>query len=220
MRARMHGNQDSAPPTESDSMTRSGAVYQHHPQQPAADSAGDSSGKVKHQHQQQQQESSWRQQYPLRIDSTLLFWAVIIGPLILWWACICAGVSAYEGLPKGQKYVYHLMFWFDRGLLRPAGALLPFAVLGARVAANLLADVWEGSHGTAAAAAAVQSGSGMRRHGGARALSTLAWSCLWVYSLVAAARVVIYLTHLFALKVRGPNGLLGFTNLAWAHSRC
>ncbi|GBF93091.1 hypothetical protein Rsub_05702 [Raphidocelis subcapitata] len=135
----------------------------------------------------------WPGQHPLRIESAAAFWVLAVGPLLVWWLAVFSGISAYDGLPVGGRKVRHALLWFDKGLLRPAGALLPFAILAARLAVNAAADALSGDEAAAAAAAA-------RRRRGRGQLGTLAWSCGWLYSLIALARILLYLSHYYAMR--------------------
>jgi hypothetical protein len=130
---------------------------------------------------------------PLVLESHTAFQALLLAPLVVWWVAILMGMWVYEGLPRGQK-VYHVMLWFDRGLLRPAGPLVPFAVLAARAGVHWLA------HRLQDDAAGVQQQQQKQRRG--LRLGSLALSCLVVYSSMAVARLAIYLTHYFLLHNR------------------
>lgn len=134
--------------------------------------------------------------HPLVLPSDKAFMALLIVPLLVWWAAVLAGAWVYEGLPKGQK-VYHVMMWFDKGLLRPAGPLVPFAVLIARAVVHGVDHRWRlrGLHGPAAAA--------KRRH---LQLGSLLVNCLTVYAAMAVARLAVYLTHYFLLSQRWVVG--------------
>jgi hypothetical protein len=125
---------------------------------------------------------------PLAIESTTAFKVLVIAPLLVWWLAVGTGIVLYEGLPKGQK-VYHVMLWFDKGLLRPAGPLVPFIVIGLRAVIHAVTHQMERSS--------------KPLHQRRRApMGTLVWSCLAVYVVMAVARVVIYLTHTFLIQNR------------------
>jgi len=125
---------------------------------------------------------------PLALESTTAFKVLVIAPLIVWWLAVGAGIVLYEGLPKGEK-VYHVMIWFDKGILRPAGPLVPFAVVGLRAAIHAL--VHHMAHSNKPFSQRPRTPIG-----------TLVWSCLRVYVVMAVARVVIYLTHTFLIHNR------------------
>jgi hypothetical protein len=129
---------------------------------------------------------------PLVLESHTAFQALLLAPLVVWWLAILLGMWVYEGLPRGQK-VYHVMLWFDRGLLRPAGPLVPFAVLAGRAGVHWLAHKMQ-------AGGAVQQQQQKQRRG--LRLGSLALSCLVVYSSMAVARLAVYLTHYFLLQNR------------------
>lgn len=137
-----------------------------------------------------------RYSHPLVIPSDQAFKALLIVPLVVWWVAVLAGAWVYEGLPKGQK-VYHVMMWFDKGLLRPAGALVPFAVVLLRALVHLVAH----TVGRGAAPAATGKGCKQQQQPGLR-LGSLLLHCLTVYAAMAAARLAIYLTHYFLLSQR------------------
>ena len=154
----------------------------------------------------------WPGQHQLRVDSDLAWAALLYAPLLVWWLCVFSGVAHYDGPAPGKhggghaharRGIAHPMLAFDRAVLRPAGGLLPFAILALRVAVNWAADRWDEAAAEASgrrASAAGDSGSGSGRK---RRLATLAWSCGWLYALVALARILLYVAHLFALKVGG-----------------
>ncbi|WIA12665.1 hypothetical protein OEZ85_006311 [Tetradesmus obliquus] len=106
------------------------------------------------------------------------------------------GMWVYEGLPHGQK-VYHVMLWFDRGLLRPAGPLVPFAVLAARAGVHWLAHQLQSGE---AGRGVVQ--QQQQKQWRAVKLGSLALGCMAVYSSMAVARLAVYLTHYFLLQNR------------------
>jgi hypothetical protein len=137
---------------------------------------------------------------PLVLESHTAFQALLLAPLAVWWLGILLGMWVYEGLPHGQR-VYHVMLWFDRGLLRPAGPLVPFAVLAARAGVHWLAHKMQaaGTSGSSSGAAGVQQRKLQQQ--GVR-LGSLVLSCLVVYSGMAVARLAIYLTHYFLLQNR------------------
>jgi hypothetical protein len=132
----------------------------------------------------------------LVLESHTAFQALLLAPLVVWWLAILLGMLAYEGLPHGQR-VYHVMLWFDRGLLRPAGPLVPFAVLAARAGVHWLAHKMQ----TGGAAGVKQQQRKQQQQQGVR-LGSLTLSCLVVYSAMAVARLAIYLTHYFLLQNR------------------
>lgn len=132
-----------------------------------------------------------RYSHPLVVPSDTAFKALLITPLVVWWVAVLAGAWVYEGLPKGQK-VYHVMVWFDKGILRPAGPLVPFVVLLARA---LVHYVDHRRQGSSAAGGKQRQQLGMR-------LGSLVLNCLTVYSALAVARLAIYLTHYFLLSQR------------------
>lgn len=141
---------------------------------------------------------------PLVLESRAAFKALMIVPLIVWWTALVAGMWAYEGLPKGQK-VYHPMLWFDRGIVRPAGPLVPFLVLLIRAAIHGADYVLR--HGISSSVAAARSvvaratsGAVVKRPG--VKLGTLLVWCLVIYVMMAVARAGIYLTHWFLLTNR------------------
>lgn len=138
-----------------------------------------------------------RYSHPLVVPSDTAFKALLIAPLVVWWVAVLAGAWVYEGLPKGQK-VYHVMMWFDKGLLRPAGPLVPFVVVLLRAAVHWGEHHWQ-LHSTASIAAA---GAGRRRQEVRVRLGSLLLNCLTVYSAMAVARLAIYLTHYFLLSQR------------------
>lgn len=135
-----------------------------------------------------------RYSHELVVPSDKAFSALLVVPLVVWWVAVLAGVWVYEGLPKGQK-VYHAMIWFDKGLLRPAGPLVPFAVLMARAVVHALQTNWQLSHVVGPAAAAKRRAYGMQ-------LGSLMLNCLTVYAAMAVARLAIYLTHFFLMSKR------------------
>lgn len=135
-----------------------------------------------------------RYSHPLVVPSDSAFKALLITPLLVWWVAVLAGAWVYEGLPKGQR-VQHIMMWFDKGVLRPAGALVPFAVLICRALVHFVEHHWQARNAGSAAAA------GKRKQGGLQ-LGSLLLNCLTVYSAMAAARLAIYLTHYFLLAQR------------------
>ncbi|KAF6255374.1 hypothetical protein COO60DRAFT_1702850 [Scenedesmus sp. NREL 46B-D3] len=143
---------------------------------------------------------------PLVLEPHTAFQALLLAPLVMWWVAILLGMWVYEGRPHGQR-VHHVMLWFDRGLLRPAGPLLPFAVLAARAGVHWLAHKLQvggvsssSSSGNRGVAARVQQQQRQQQQG--MRLGSLALSCLVVYSSMAVARLAIYLTHYFLLKNR------------------
>lgn len=136
-----------------------------------------------------------RYSHPLVIPSDQAFLALLIVPLLVWWVAVLAGAWVYEGLPKGQK-VYHVMMWFDKGLLRPAGALVPFAVVLLRALVHFVAHtVGRGAPAATAKGRKQQQQPDLR-------LGSLLLHCLTVYAAMAAARLAIYLTHYFLLSQR------------------
>jgi hypothetical protein len=139
-----------------------------------------------------------RYSHPLVVPSDAAFKALLIAPLVVWWVAVLAGAWVYEGLPKGQK-VYHVMMWFDKGLLRPAGPLVPFVVVLLRAAVHFGEHHWQ-LRSTASTAAAA--GAGSRRQEVRVRLGSLLLNCLTVYLAMAVARLAIYLTHYFLLSQR------------------
>lgn len=137
---------------------------------------------------------------PLVVESTKAFRVLLLAPLVVWWVAIFMGMWVYEGLPKGQR-VYHVMTWFDSGILRPAGSLVPFAVLGARAAVHLGAHVVRhGLSGRGGSGSSGGRGTGQRRV--ALRLGSLLMHCLALYTVMAVARMGIYLAHFWLLKNR------------------
>lgn len=134
-----------------------------------------------------------RYSHPLVVPNDTAFKALLITPLLVWWVAVLAGAWVYEGLPKGQK-VYHVMVWFDKGILRPAGPLVPFVVLLFRALVHFV-DHHRRQGGSAATAPKQRQQLGLR-------LGSLALNCLTVYSALAVARLAIYLTHFFLLSQR------------------
>jgi hypothetical protein len=132
-----------------------------------------------------------RYSHPLVVPSDTAFKALLITPLVVWWVAVLAGAWVYEGLPKGQK-VYHVMVWFDKGILRPAGPLVPFVVLLFRALVHYVDYRRQGSS---------VAGGKQRQQLGMR-LGSLVLNCLTVYSALAVARLAIYLTHYFLLSQR------------------
>ncbi|KAF8067178.1 PNPLA1 [Scenedesmus sp. PABB004] len=135
---------------------------------------------------------------PLVLESGPAFRALLIAPLVVWWLAIFAGMWWFEGLPHGTR-VHHALLWFDRGVLRPAGPLVPFAVLAARAAVH-----W----GEAALAAARGGAPAPRRHARGGGLGSLLLSCAAAYAAIAAARLGIYLSHVMLLRSRCARGRL------------
>jgi hypothetical protein len=134
--------------------------------------------------------------HPLVVPSDSAFKALLIAPLVVWWVAVLAGAWVYEGLPKGQK-VYHVMMWFDKGLLRPAGPLVPFVVLLLRALVHFAEHQWQQRrHGGTAA------GRGKRKQQAVLQLGSLLINCLTVYAAMAVVRLAIYLTHAFLLSQR------------------
>lgn len=142
--------------------------------------------------------------HPLVLESKTAFKALLIVPLVVWWCAVLSGMWAYEGLPKGQK-VNHNMLWFDRGILRPAGPVLPFIVLVLRAFIHGADYVYR--HGvtssTATAKAAIQKAANRAaaKRPTLKLGSLLSW-CLVIYVAMAVARAGIYLTHWFLLANR------------------
>lgn len=134
--------------------------------------------------------------HQLVVPSDSAFKALLIAPLVVWWVAVLAGAWVYEGLPKGQK-VYHVMLWFDRGVVRPAGALVPFVVLLLRALVHFAEHQWQQRRSGSAAA-----GRGKRKQQAVLQLGSLLLNCLTVYSAMAVARLAIYLTHCFLLSHR------------------
>lgn len=137
-----------------------------------------------------------RYSHPLVVPSDTAFKALLIAPLVVWWVSVLAGAWVYEGLPKGQK-VYHVMMWFDKGLLRPAGPLVPFVVVLLRALVHFGEHHWQ-----LRSAAGTAAGAGRRKQAASMRLGSLLLSCLAVYSAMAVARLAIYLTHYFLLSQR------------------
>ena len=137
-----------------------------------------------------------RYSHPLVVPSDTAFKALLITPLLVWWVAVLAGAWVYEGLPKGQK-VYHVMVWFDKGILRPAGPLVPFVVLLSRALVHFVDHRCRRGATTAAAGSKAHS----RQQLGMQ-LGSLMINCLTVYSALAVARLAIYLTHYFLLSQR------------------
>jgi hypothetical protein len=137
---------------------------------------------------------------PLVLESHAAFQALLLAPLVVWWLAILLGMWVYEGLPYGQR-VYHVMLWFDRGLLRPAGPLVPFAVLAARAGVHWLAHKMQAGGGFGSSSGVARGQQRKLQQRGMR-LGSLVLSCLVVYSGMAVARLAIYLTHYFLLQNR------------------
>ncbi len=136
--------------------------------------------------------------HDLVLPSDTAFRALLILPLMFWWLCVLAGMSLHQGTVRSSK-VHHALLWYDRGLLRPFGPLLPFAVVLGR--AGLLAALhwwdrraaaWRGH--TAATPAAVQQQQ-QQQQGPRLRLATLAKLCVQVYVGIALLRLAIYLLH-------------------------
>eukprot|EP00879_Flechtneria_rotunda_P003253 GHRR01003477.1.p1 GENE.GHRR01003477.1~~GHRR01003477.1.p1 ORF type:complete len:322 (+),score=96.24 GHRR01003477.1:1150-2115(+) len=127
--------------------------------------------------------------HPLELDSHKVFRVLVIAPLIVWWVAIVAGMWVYEVLPKGQK-VYHVMHWFDRGVLRPAGALVPLAVLFIRAAIHAVDSLQQ------------QGSSWAKARRSEVKLGTLVLPCLGIYAVTAVARAAVYLSHVALLSNR------------------
>jgi hypothetical protein len=136
--------------------------------------------------------------HPLVVPSERAFHALLLAPLLVWWLAVLAGAWSYRGLPKGQR-VAHGMMWFDKGVLRPAGGLVPFVVLLLRAAVHAGAHVWRRQRNPQHARWATQAQAQAR---GWPQLGSLVLSCLVVYAGMAVARIAIYLTHYFLLSRR------------------
>jgi len=160
--------------------------------------------------------AAWPPQRLLRINSAPLFWLLIAAPLVVWWACVGAGIANFVGLPAKQRRVHHVMLWFDDAVVRPAGPALPFAILLLRFAVNAAADLIEQQRRRLV--------GGVGSAGGRRGMkvATLVYSCLGVYALVAVVRVVIYGVHLVLLKVSRDlgGGGLGLVGVEPGQSEC
>jgi hypothetical protein len=96
----------------------------------------------------------------------------------------------------GTKRKWHIMIWFDRGVLRPAGSIVPFAVLAVRSVVLLIIGAWAQRKG--------HQDTAQRRT--APALATLMPLCARVYLGIMVLRGVVYLTHYAFMAV----GLLPF----------
>lgn len=137
--------------------------------------------------QPQARTHSWCQCLPLVVESDSAFKALLVVPLVIWWLAIAAGVAAYEGMPPGKKRVYHIMLWFDKGILRPAGPLVPFVILAVRSGVLAVAHWWENRH-AARPKRSLQLDIGC-----------LTLVCVKVYAAMAAIRVIVYLIHYYAI---------------------
>jgi hypothetical protein len=133
---------------------------------------------------------SWPQEQPLVLPNSAAFTALLVTPLVIWWVAMALGIWLYEGLPHGTK-VWHAMSWFDRGFLRPAGPLIPFGVLAARVAIHVVHHLLP------------ESGSSSSKGRRVRPrLGTLALTAGLVYVGLAVVRLLVYLAHYWALNNR------------------
>jgi len=146
-----------------------------------------------------------RYSHPLVLESNRAFRALLIAPLIVWWVAVLAGVYVYEGLPKGQK-VFHAMVWFDKGILRPAGPLVPFVVLLLRAIVHAVDHKYYQLQQRDAQLQQEQKPRGpataaRRRYKPVR-LGSLILNCLTIYAAIAVARLAVYLTHYFLLSKR------------------
>lgn len=130
-------------------------------------------------------------------------YALLALPVLMWWSAVLSGALVHEGLPKGQK-VKHCMLWFDRGVLRPAGAALPFLVFFQRVASHAIDH--GAKHGAASLpagikAVVVQAATRSRRKQRLKLGSSIDL-CLMLYVVVAVVRAMVYLLHCKVLSSR------------------
>lgn len=140
--------------------------------------------------------TSWPQEQPLVLPNGAAFTALLVAPLVIWWVAMALGIWLYEGLPHGGK-VWHAMSWFDRGFLRPAGPLLPFAVLAARVAIHVVHHLLPSQQAAATTSSSSSKGRRLRLQ-----LGTLALTAGLVYVVLAVVRLLVYLAHYWALNNR------------------
>lgn len=121
---------------------------------------------------------------PLVLPSRAVFFALLLAPLALWFVAVGAGILSYQGLPSGSSRLQHALTWFDRGVLRPAGPLLPLAVLAARMSLHALIGRLAGGQ-----TAPLRFGS-------------LSFEALVMYGVITVARLLVYLVHYTALSKR------------------
>jgi hypothetical protein len=114
----------------------------------------------------------------LLIPSVAAFKALVAVPLLLWWACIAAGMAAHQGRPDGK--FSHPLAWFDSLLFKRAGDLIPMAVLLLRLVAAALSGGASGSSGALKGAA----------------VPSLWPGCAKLYAGLVALRLLVYGLHL------------------------
>jgi hypothetical protein len=134
-----------------------------------------------------------RHNHPLVVESPAAFKALLIAPLVIWWLAVGTGIAVYEGLPKGQR-IRHVMTWFDRGVVRPAGPLVPFVVLLLRAAVHTASHVWW--HGWSGLLNSSSRAAPRLR------LGSLLLDCMVIYFTMAVLRILVYFTHYFLMAER------------------